>query len=83
MSHAVWAGVRLRDVLALAGVEGEAALNLHVEFGGLDEVQRLNKRFRYCNLNCVDHSLFVVNDCLFNRYKCFFIGVDLLLSKNI
>ena len=47
ISHAAWAGVRLRDVLAVAGVESEAALNLHVEFGGLDEVERLNNRFRY------------------------------------
>jgi len=47
VSHAVWAGIRLRDVLAAAGVESEADLNLHVEFGGLDEVEGLDKRFRY------------------------------------
>ena len=47
ISHAVWGGVRLQDVLAAAGVESEADLHLHVEFGGLDEVERLNKRFRY------------------------------------
>ncbi|MCI0610929.1 MAG: molybdopterin-dependent oxidoreductase, partial [Anaerolineae bacterium] len=47
ISHAVWAGVRLRDVLADAGVESEADLHLHVEFGGLDQVERLNKHFRY------------------------------------
>ena len=47
ISHAAWAGVRLRDVLAAAGVEGEADLHLHVEFCGLDEVERLNKRFQY------------------------------------
>jgi sulfite oxidase len=47
ISHAVWAGVRLWDVLTAAGVESEADLRLHVEFCGLDEVERLNKRFRY------------------------------------
>jgi len=47
ISHAAWAGIRLRDVLAAAGVAGEADLHLHVEFRGLDEVERLNKRFRY------------------------------------
>ena len=47
ISHAVWAGVRLRDVLSAAGVESEASLHLHVEFGGLDEIERLNKCFRY------------------------------------
>ena len=47
ISHAAWAGVRLRDVLAAAGVESEAGLHLHVEFRGLDEVERLNQRFRY------------------------------------
>src|SRR5687768_14216134 len=47
ISHAVWAGVRLRDVLAASGVEGEAGLHLHAEFGGLDEIERHNKRFRY------------------------------------
>jgi sulfite oxidase len=47
ISHAVWSGIRLRDVLAAAGVAGETDLHLHVEFRGLDEVERLNKRFRY------------------------------------
>lgn len=47
ISHAIWAGVRLRDVLADAGVESEADLHLHVEFGGLDEVECQNERFRY------------------------------------
>jgi sulfite oxidase len=47
ISHAAWAGIRLRDVLAAAGVAGEADLHLHVEFVGLDEVKRLNKQFRY------------------------------------
>ena len=47
ISHAAWAGIRLRDVLAAAGVESEADLRLHVEFRGLDEVERLNKRFRF------------------------------------
>ena len=47
IGHAAWAGVRLRDVLAAAGVESEAHLRLHVEFSGLDEVERLNTRFRF------------------------------------
>ena len=47
ISHAAWAGVRLRDVLADAGVENEADSHLHVEFGGLDEVERLSKHFQY------------------------------------
>ncbi len=47
ISHAAWAGVRLRDVLAEAGVESETASYLHVEFGGLDEVERHHKYFRY------------------------------------
>lgn len=37
IGHAAWAGVRLRDVLAVAGVEGEAGFHPHLEFGGLDE----------------------------------------------
>src|SRR5215210_7417585 len=47
ISHAVWGGTRLRDVLAAASVESEAGFRLHVEFGGLDETERHNKRFRY------------------------------------
>jgi len=47
IGHAAWAGIRLRDVLAAAGVESEADLHLHVEFGGLDEVERLDKQFRF------------------------------------
>lgn len=47
ISHAVWAGVRLRDVLAEAGVESGSDSHLHVEFRGLDEVERRNKRFLY------------------------------------
>ena len=45
ISHAMWAGVRLRDVLAEAGVKSGA--NLHVEFSGLDQVERHQKNFRY------------------------------------
>jgi sulfite oxidase len=47
ISHAQWAGVSLRDVLAAAGVEPETESHLHVEFNGLDDVQRLNNRFQY------------------------------------
>ncbi|MBC7879138.1 MAG: molybdopterin-dependent oxidoreductase [Anaerolineales bacterium] len=47
ISHAVWAGVRLRDVLSAAGVESEADSHLHIEFGGLDTTERLNKRFNF------------------------------------
>ena len=47
ISHAIWSGVRLRDVLADAGLESEADLHLHVEFGGLDDVERHHKHFRY------------------------------------
>jgi len=47
ISHAVWTGVRLRDVLAGSGVEGEAGLRLHVDFVGLDETERLGNRFQY------------------------------------
>ncbi len=47
ISHAVWSGVRLRDVLAQAGVERETDLPLHVEFRGLDQVERHHKQFRY------------------------------------
>ena len=47
ISHATWTGVRLRDVLAEAGVATDSDSPLHVEFGGLDDVQRLNKNFQY------------------------------------
>ena len=47
ISHAVWSGVRLREVLSEAGVGNDADSSLHVEFGGLDEVQRHNKNFHY------------------------------------
>ena len=47
ISHAVWTGVRLCDVLAEAGVKSDADSPLHAEFGGLDEVERQNKQFRY------------------------------------
>ena len=47
ISHARWAGVRLRDVLSAAGVESESASHLHVECSGLDQVERLNKHFQY------------------------------------
>jgi sulfite oxidase len=47
ISHAVWSGAKLRDVLAEAGVERETDLPLHVEFGGLDQVERHHKQFRY------------------------------------
>jgi sulfite oxidase len=47
ISHAVWSGIRLRDVLAEVGVQSETDLPLHVEFGGLDQVERHHKHFRY------------------------------------
>ncbi len=47
ISHAAWVGVRLRDVLAAAGVDSEASLHQHVDFGGLDEAERLNTRFNF------------------------------------
>lgn len=47
ISHAAWAGVRLGDVLTAAGAESEAGFPLHVEFGGLDETERLYKRFKF------------------------------------
>ena len=47
ISHAVWSGARLRDMLADAGLESEADLHLHVEFGGLDDIERHHKHFRY------------------------------------
>ncbi|HET6595903.1 MAG TPA: molybdopterin-dependent oxidoreductase [Anaerolineales bacterium] len=47
ISHAVWSGVRLRDLLAEAGLERETDSSLHVEFGGLDQVERNHRQFRY------------------------------------
>jgi sulfite oxidase len=47
ISHAVWAGVRLGDVLAGCGVESGADSDLHVDFLGMDETERLGKRFQY------------------------------------
>ena len=47
IGHAAWAGVRLRDVLAVAGVEGEAGFHPHLEFGGLDETERLGSRINF------------------------------------
>ena len=46
ISHAVWAGIKLKDVLATISVEDEAK-NLHVQFQGLDETERLGKRFNF------------------------------------
>ncbi|HKY53641.1 MAG TPA: molybdopterin-dependent oxidoreductase [Anaerolineales bacterium] len=47
ISHAVWTGTRLRDVLAVVGLEGETDSHLHVELGGLDEMERHHKHFQY------------------------------------
>ena len=47
ISHAVWAGARLGDVLAASGLKNEAGSHLHVEFCGLDETERLGKRFNF------------------------------------
>jgi sulfite oxidase len=46
ISHAVWAGIRLRDILSSVGVEKEAG-NLHIEFHGLDSTERLGKKFNF------------------------------------
>lgn len=47
ISHALWMGVRLRDVLAAAGISPEGNSERHVEFGGLDETERLGNRFSF------------------------------------
>lgn len=44
ISHGVWTGVRLSDVLARAGIAAGAA---HVAFTGLDEVERRGRRFGF------------------------------------
>jgi sulfite oxidase len=44
VSNGVWTGVPLRDVLAAAGVRPEAS---HVEFLGLDQVERHGKQFAF------------------------------------
>jgi len=44
ISTAVWSGVRLREILLAAGVQGGAE---HVAFTGADEVMRLGKTFGY------------------------------------
>lgn len=46
ISHAVWAGIKLKDVLTIIGVENEAR-GLHIQFEGLDETERLGKRFNF------------------------------------
>jgi len=50
ISHAVWAGARLGDVLSASGLDTlryEAGSHLHVEFCGLDETERLGNRFNF------------------------------------
>lgn len=47
ISHGVWTGARLGDVLAASGLGGNAGSHLHVEFCGLDETERLGKRFNF------------------------------------
>jgi sulfite oxidase len=46
VSHAVWAGARLGDVLAASGLGNEAG-SYHVEFIGLDETERRGERFQF------------------------------------
>ena len=46
ISHAVWAGIKLKDVLASAGVENDAH-GLHIQFQGLDETERLGKKINF------------------------------------
>lgn len=45
VSHAKWEGVRLSEVLRAAGVNDEDGL--HVEFSGLDDVERHGKQFNF------------------------------------
>jgi sulfite oxidase len=47
IGHARWTGVRLRDVLAASGVTAKEADSRHVEFFGLDNVEKENQRFHY------------------------------------
>jgi sulfite oxidase len=47
ISHAVWAGARLSDVLAAAGVNPGAAAGLHAASDGLDETERHGHRFHF------------------------------------
>lgn len=46
ISHAVWAGIKLKDVLTTISVENEAQ-GLHIQFQGLDETQRLGKKINF------------------------------------
>lgn len=54
ISHGVWTGVRLRDVLERAGVGAGAA---HVVFTGLDEVERRGRRFGFGGSIPLDKAL--------------------------
>jgi sulfite oxidase len=54
ISHAVWAGIKLKDVLTTIGVENDAlsvskreAQDLHIQFQGLDETERRGKKFNF------------------------------------
>ncbi len=47
ISHAHWTGVRLRDVLVRAGIDPGWASDGHVEFAGLDTVERLGRTFNF------------------------------------
>ncbi len=53
-SHADWAGVSLRDVLASAGVGSDAA---HIEFTGLDAVERRGERFGFGGSITMDKAM--------------------------
>lgn len=46
ISHAVWAGIKLKDVLTTIGVENDAQ-DLHIQFQGLDEIERRGKKFNF------------------------------------
>lgn len=46
ISNARWTGIRLSDLLLLAGVSA-AAGDLHVEFSGLDDVERHGHQFNF------------------------------------
>jgi sulfite oxidase len=47
IGHASWTGVRLRDVLAAAGLQGEIEDRRHVDFSALDDIEKEGQRFHY------------------------------------
>lgn len=57
ISHGVWTGVRLGDVLAEAGVKEPSAATLHVAFSGRDEIERLGQRIGFGGSIPLDKAL--------------------------